>query len=365
MAGFRFSFPYFQVANPNYVNARVTIWTVDGNGAKTGTRANLYSGPTGSTQVSNPFQLDSEGKQAAPVYADEPVIATVDTSIESHDTAIVAYTVRGRGLWAPSTIYAPADIVSVPNSVTPNAFDVAIANVRHTSSASFVDDLDDGLWTILVDASAIVDEAVAQATSAAAGYTNDAQAAAIQAIDAKDLAEQAADEAEAARDTVISFSVNAVAFTFDGDGVTTSFVLPAVPPNQDALALFIGGLYSRPPAWSLAGNTVTFSSPPPTGARMVTGFIGARGITLDAESKFQHLAWEIVRLGFEKLGRADAAAGYQPLDADLTAIAALVTTSFGRSLLTQADAVALRSTAGLEIGLGPSQQAPNWATLKS
>ena len=37
-------------------------------------------------------------------------------------------------------------------------------------------------------------------------------------------------------------------------------------------------------------------------------------------------------------------ANYQPLDADLTAIAALTTTSFGRSLLTQADAAATRTT---------------------
>jgi hypothetical protein len=36
----------------------------------------------------------------------------------------------------------------------------------------------------------------------------------------------------------------------------------------------------------------------------------------------------------------------QPLDSDLTAIAALTTTSFGRSLLTQADAAATRSTIG-------------------
>lgn len=41
---------------------------------------------------------------------------------------------------------------------------------------------------------------------------------------------------------------------------------------------------------------------------------------------------------------------FQPLDSDLTAVAALTTTSFGRSLLTQADAAALRTTAGLVIG---------------
>lgn len=39
-------------------------------------------------------------------------------------------------------------------------------------------------------------------------------------------------------------------------------------------------------------------------------------------------------------------AGYQPLDSDLTAIAALTTTSFGRSLLTQADAPTARTTLG-------------------
>ncbi len=40
-------------------------------------------------------------------------------------------------------------------------------------------------------------------------------------------------------------------------------------------------------------------------------------------------------------------ASYQPLDSDLTAIAALTTTSFGRSLLTQADAAATKTTLGL------------------
>lgn len=42
-----------------------------------------------------------------------------------------------------------------------------------------------------------------------------------------------------------------------------------------------------------------------------------------------------------------ALAGKQPLDADLTAIAALATTAYGRSLLEAADAAALRTLAGL------------------
>jgi len=40
-------------------------------------------------------------------------------------------------------------------------------------------------------------------------------------------------------------------------------------------------------------------------------------------------------------------ASYQPLDSDLTAIAALSTTSFGRALLTLADEAALQSAAGI------------------
>src|SRR5687767_14442459 len=39
---------------------------------------------------------------------------------------------------------------------------------------------------------------------------------------------------------------------------------------------------------------------------------------------------------------------YQPLDSDLTAIAALTTTAYGRALLALADAAALRDTAGLD-----------------
>jgi len=44
---------------------------------------------------------------------------------------------------------------------------------------------------------------------------------------------------------------------------------------------------------------------------------------------------------------SELAASYQPLDTDLTAIAALATTSYGRSLLTAANAAGLRTLAGL------------------
>lgn len=50
---------------------------------------------------------------------------------------------------------------------------------------------------------------------------------------------------------------------------------------------------------------------------------------------------------------------FQPLDADLTAIAALTTTSFGRSVLTAADAAALATLAGIGTGDSPQITAVN------
>ena len=51
---------------------------------------------------------------------------------------------------------------------------------------------------------------------------------------------------------------------------------------------------------------------------------------------------------YDPAGAAAAAqAASQPLDSDLTAIAALTTTPYGRSLLTQANAAGRRSTAAL------------------
>lgn len=58
---------------------------------------------------------------------------------------------------------------------------------------------------------------------------------------------------------------------------------------------------------------------------------------------------------------AFVAAGFQPLDSDLTAIAALSTTSFGRSLLAAADAAALRTLAAL--GTAATQSSGTFAQV--
>lgn len=73
-------------------------------------------------------------------------------------------------------------------------------------------------------------------------------------------------------------------------------------------------------------------------------------------AKIQSVAWSKITStpttlsGYgitDAITSAAVAAGYQPLDADLTAIAALATTAFGRGLLTEASASTARSTLGL------------------
>lgn len=79
-----------------------------------------------------------------------------------------------------------------------------------------------------------------------------------------------------------------------------------------------------------------------------TGLAGRVSLT----GSYSDPAW-LTSLGWTKLtGKPTTLSGFgitdaQPLDGDLTSIAALSTTTFGRSLLTQADAPAVRSLIGL------------------
>lgn len=85
----RYNINDFALANPAYVGATVSFWTVSG-GAKTATLATLYAASTGSTTLTNPRTLDSDGKFSVPVYVEVPTIATVSgLTIPDHDTGIM------------------------------------------------------------------------------------------------------------------------------------------------------------------------------------------------------------------------------------------------------------------------------------
>ena len=105
------------------------------------------------------------------------------------------------------------------------------------------------------------------------------------------------------------------------------------------------GTFASAPAWgtissgdvSGLGSLATLSAAPAgtlTGSALAGGITSAPGLVTAAGGTFGTAAFT-------------ASTIYQQVDADLTSIAALSTTSFGRSVLTQSDAASLRTLQGL------------------
>ena len=147
MAAFLGCIPDFQLANPLYIGATVTFFTVNPNGTATETLAALYADPQGLTAAVNPQTLDSEGKFSAPVYIKVPVIAQVTgPEVPSHTTGVISDRGTWKGMWSAATpAYYANDCVSDPGGQNIVYFCVS----DHTPG-TFATDLANGLWELAI-----------------------------------------------------------------------------------------------------------------------------------------------------------------------------------------------------------------------
>ena len=102
------------------------------------------------------------------------------------------------------------------------------------------------------------------------------------------------------------------------------------------------------PGFLSAADWVTFNAKAPTASPTFTGTPVAP--TAAADTNTTQIATTAFVIGQAYLKSATAATTYQGLDSDLTSIAALATTSFGRGLLIEASASTLRTTLSLVPG---------------
>lgn len=147
---FRGCIPVFQLANPLYIGASVSFFTVDANGHATATLATLFADPTSNITVINPQTLDSEGKFSAPVYIETPVIAQVQgPNVTSHSTGVINPRGTWRGNWAASTVYFSEDFIQDPATLA-----IYAATNDYTSSSSLATDIANGNLKLVFDPAA-------------------------------------------------------------------------------------------------------------------------------------------------------------------------------------------------------------------
>lgn len=151
MSTIRTTITDFMLANPLYIAAQVSFFTVDSSGHVTTTLATLYADPTSPITAANPQTLDGEGKFLAPVYCAVPVIAqVVGPNVGSHSTGIINMRGTWRGNWATATAYFANDFVQDP--ATGNVY---VAATDFTSSTAIATDISAGNLLVVVNQAAL------------------------------------------------------------------------------------------------------------------------------------------------------------------------------------------------------------------
>lgn len=218
----------FQLANDAYVNATVTWYKVNPEtGENTEVLATLYEDYTGTDVLTNPITLDSDGKFAAPVYIETPVIGVITAStVGNHSTgAIFPNNSQYKSDWAASTEYLPGDIVK-DGAAGSNTGNYYIAGVAHTSGSSWTTDLAANKFVIFLEVEDVIsakNDAEAAAT-AAAGSETVAAAAAVSAA-------SSASSADTSRLSAAAHDTSALGHKNDAETAATAAAASAASNN--------------------------------------------------------------------------------------------------------------------------------------
>lgn len=115
-------------------------------------------------------------------------------------------------------------------------------------------------------------------------------------------------------------TADSIVDTFAGDGIETEFTLSEIPSGDDNLQIFVDGVYNSPSLWSLLVDTITITTPPPSGISDNVVIITSKNVTVsesfaaDAEASAAAAA----------ISAAEAAADAVQTGSDLADVTALL-----------------------------------------
>lgn len=115
---------------------------------------------------------------------------------------------------------------------------------------------------------------ISQASASASAAASSASAASASASSASDAASTAAGTLSGINTALNSFNDTTASLlptfqTFSGDGAETAFTLSYAPINEDAIDVYISGVYQQKSQYSVSGTTLTFSSAPANGTNNI------------------------------------------------------------------------------------------------
>jgi hypothetical protein len=175
----------FSTANPLYVNAIVTFYTVV-NGNKSNVKVTLYKNLTGDEVAANPQILDSQGKFKSPVYFQEPMIAEISGlgNVPTHQTGIINTPGNEAAVFA--TIAEAAAVQTAADVASAQAILDAINEIIVPDGAVFKSDYV-GANSILLASTSLTPEPLIIAPSTLLGRSDTGDAAALTAAQVRTL----------------------------------------------------------------------------------------------------------------------------------------------------------------------------------